>query len=138
MFELVSPDDSADDFVELRFVATFCGARLVALELHERAHALAARLLGFTAATRPLFKPVTAVPGVSKHHTAQAAIRHSGWLASVALALALEVCPLLGTAVRQAFWLVALEAVAADLLGLGSRVSTGDQFFCEAPQGPNP
>ena len=83
---LAPPLGGTDEWPELYFVATFCGARLVALELHERAHALVARLLGFAPGARSLFESETKVPGVSACEASQAVIRHSGWLASVALA----------------------------------------------------
>lgn len=111
-------------------LVAFVGARLFACELHECAHELAARLLGHRPDDRRLGCPVTVVPGLSKHARAQALVRHSGWIASVVLAFIVHRWIASACSVVLGFWLVALEAICSDLLGIGQRRSSGDRFWC--------
>lgn len=110
--------------------ATFVSAAFVASELHEQAHGAVAVLLGYTPNARSFGVRVTEVPKISKSSRHQASIvRHSGWIASVALTCSVHV---LGAswAVIAAFILVALEAIVSDLLCLGRYRDAGDRFFC--------
>ena len=107
----------------------FVGAVVCASELHEGAHAAAAVLLGYAPKDRPLGSRVTDVPGISLRPRQQSIVRHSGWIASVVLACVVYTLSA-SRAIIAAFVLVALEAVASDLLGIGRFRSTGDRFFC--------
>ena len=49
-------------------LVTFLGARLIASELHERAHACAAMLLGHKPASRPFGARATIVLGLARSH----------------------------------------------------------------------
>ena len=111
-----------------RFVALAIASRLVALCLHESAHALTARLLGYRSSITIslLGQSWTTSPGLTEVPGRSATVRHAGWLASVALAVAalyagVSLVPLV------AFWLTALDGVYTDLLGGGS---DGDVFCC--------
>ena len=66
-------------------LARFFGARLVASELHEQAHDLTARLLGYAPSKRALGDRCTVVPGISSCARAQLLVCHAGWIASVVL-----------------------------------------------------
>lgn len=66
-------------------LASFIGARLVASELHERAHALTAQLLGYTPSKRSLGDRCTVVPGIRGCARSQMLVCHAGWIASVLL-----------------------------------------------------
>ena len=111
-------------------LVAFVGARLFACELHERAHEMAARLLGHAPEARQIGCALTVVPGLSKHARAQAFVRHSGWIASAVLAFIVHRWFASARAVVLGFWLVALEAICSDLLGVGKRRSSGDRFWC--------
>ena len=110
-------------------LVTFLGARLIASELHERAHACAAMLLGHKPASRPFGARATIVPGISKEPFAQAFVQHSGWVVSVLLALAVSVLEV-SRCVAYAFWLVAAEALCSDLCHVGNFCTGGDYFYC--------
>ena len=72
-------------------LARFIGARTVASELHEQAHTLADRLLGYKPSARSLGERCTVVPGIQTCLRAQLLVRHSGWIASVVLFLVVKV-----------------------------------------------
>ena len=117
----------------LAFIAASIVARVLALALHEASHALVALLLGFRNITFHVtpFHLSVQVPGVRGYKWAGQLVRHSGWVVSVALALALGGISS-SLAVVAAFGYTAIEAVASDLLNLTAphASASSELFYC--------
>ena len=105
--------------VALRFAA----ARVVALAAHEAAHAAVALALGASVRLRidtAARRPCTLVEGLATP-CGHAAVRHAGWIASVALALLGWATLGLCSATTAAAWWTALDALSSDLAGIVPR-----------------
>ena len=109
-------------------VVAFAAAKRIALELHEQAHRLVGLALGHASrrARRDCTEFDSRLPAAH-----EAAVRHAGWLCSVAVAaLASWVLPR-WHCTNAAAWLTAAEAISSDLLGIpGRSASGGARFFC--------
>ena len=105
--------------VALRFAA----ARVAALAAHEAAHAAVALALGASVRLRvdtAARRPCTLVEGLATPRS-HAAVRHAGWVASVALALiGWATVGLCSTTTAAACW-TALDALSSDLAGIAPR-----------------
>ena len=116
-----------------------CIARALSVVAHEAAHATVARLLGY----RPRIlvglccmfgscNPSTIVPGVAPVSASACAIRHAGWVFSLALALLVALWGASTGATFACLW-TAADALASDLLGAtaqGAHAEEGTIFFC--------
>ena len=105
--------------VALRFAA----ARVAALAAHEAAHAAVALALGASVRLRidtAARRPCTLVEGLATP-CGHAAVRHAGWIASVALALLGWATVGLCSATTTAACWTALDALSSDLAGIAPR-----------------
>mmetsp|Transcript_53860 Transcript_53860/g.128012 ORF Transcript_53860/g.128012 Transcript_53860/m.128012 type:complete len:1454 (-) Transcript_53860:172-4533(-) len=122
---MVPADDAAMHAWAL-IAIEFVIARWCASVLHEGAHILSAAVLGFPREAltlsnlrSALFSREVAVKGLPSR--AAAVVRHSGWLASFALAVVAGVMGgEHGAAWRLAVYVTSLEAASSDLLGIGA------------------
>ena len=116
----------------LSTLAVAASARAAAVAAHELAHYIAAWFVGRRASIRirlvGLGESSTLVPGIEKGTVwERAAVRHAGWMFSVALAAWVSTSGTASNAVVSfVCWLVASEALASDLL----LWSGGERFFC--------
>ena len=122
-----------DAYSDATALIIFCAARVGALLIHELAHALVARALGWEVGGLKLFlwawmhgrSGCVEVPSISARDAI--VVRHSGWIFSFGLALMLFVHGAPRPALLASTW-TALDATASDLLD-PSHDSDGI-FFC--------
>ena len=98
--------------------------RTAAVGAHELAHYLAAWLVGRRAFVHlscgGLGTSSTTVPGIlHASWQQQAFVRHAGWVFSVALAAVVTLAGGFACVSESMLWLVAVEAVASDVVGGG-------------------
>ena len=133
--------------------AIFAWARYTSLVLHEAAHAVIARALGFSPSiscervfggSESSFTDVPGIAGTTSSHV----VRHAGWIFSFVIALAVSYlyCTLTWCQdsalvssglsmlswwpVPVASWWTALDAIASDLLQHGESTASADRFWC--------
>ena len=93
--------------------------RLVAVYLHEMAHALAAVCLGFSPSISVslLGHSWTAVPGLALQHSRSVGfVRHCGWMFSTMLAIVAALAADLSQPVVAVLAFTALDSIYSDLL----------------------
>lgn len=125
----------------------FLGSRLVAVALHELTHGAVAIAYGLRPTVHlglgPFSAACTTVPGAgARGCAAVSAIRHGGWLFSVALPLVATrlwlIAGSMSVAALAALWLTALDAVCSDALGWtprgrrppGAALHAAEAFYC--------
>jgi len=107
----------------LDVVLRFAAARVAALAAHEAAHAALALALGASVRLRvdaTARRPCTLVEGLATPRS-HAAVRHAGWIASVALALLGWATVGFCSATTAAACWTALDALSSDLAGIAPR-----------------
>ena len=104
--------------------------RLVAVILHEGAHALTALAFGYSSRISVSFLGYssTTAQGISQQPRAAAIVRHSGWILSVAIAAIAGQLHTVSAASCAVLWLTAFDAIYTDLLVGAS--SPADDFRC--------
>ena len=121
------------------FLLALCISRALSVLAHEAAHAFAAILLGY----RPRIlvglycifgasTPSTIVPGIAPLSARACAIRHAGWIFSVALAVVVALGGASAGATLACLW-TAADALTSDLVGAtaqGTHAADGTIFFC--------
>ena len=118
---------SAEVWVQL-FGASVAYA-ILATTLHEAAHAFAAIALGHRCSLRFTLEHIcVCVPEIPQNHAR--IVRHSGWVASCALALVVLASTTACWTMIAAFSFVAVNATASDLLGLLALEDGASSFAC--------